>query len=67
MNQSLVDKSHVVACILHLREASRCIEGEHENISLAILKLAESIASLHSVEDDNIQAMEKMVDEVREA
>lgn len=67
MDQSLVEKSHIVACILHLREASRCIEGEHENISLAILKLAESIASLHSVEDNNIQEMEKMVDEVREA
>ena len=67
MNQHLIDKSHVVACVLHLREASRCIENEHECISIAILELAKSIASLHSVENNDIQDMENILNEVREA
>ena len=50
---------------MHLREASRCIENEHDDISLAILELARSIANLHSVEEKSINALQEIVDEIK--
>lgn len=64
-DDKLLDESHIVACALHLREASRCIQSEHSDISLAILQLAKSILDLHHIENGEIEQMQELVNELK--
>lgn len=64
---NLVDKSHIISCILYLKEASQCIESEHEDISLAILELAKAIADLHSTSESQEAKLQEIADEIRRA
>lgn len=72
MDSKDIDRvSDLVACIFHLKEASRCIEEKLPDLSLAILETAKAVADIACREDQDTEAslkeFESTIDEIREA
>lgn len=68
-SRKLDEMSDIVACVYHLREASKCIEDKMPELSLAVLETAKAVVDLNSKMpvEDALREFKEVVDEIREA
>jgi len=68
-SRKLDEMSDIVACVYHLREASKCIEDKMPELSLAVLETAKVVVDLNSKMpvEDALREFKEVVDEIREA